>query len=134
MKRLICLLLLLFISCNDNNYFYVKDQYVLSCLDKGIYNLSVTSVNDNTSFDINWIDSLHQAPSVINLDSIDKGYKITQYNKWQSKIIANQDFKLTPLKKIKIKRHQGDVVSQEIEIITNEKGEIIKTSKNGCND
>lgn len=133
MKRLICLLLLLFISCNDNNYFYIKNQRVFSCLDKGIYNLSITSLNDNISFDINWIDSLRQAPSVINLDSIDKGYEITEYNKWQSKIIANQNFKLTPLKKIKIKRHQGDVVSQEIEVITNERGKIIKTSENSCN-
>lgn len=132
MKRLIYLFLLLFINCNDNNYFYVKNQCVISCHDKGIYNLSITSVNDNVSFDINWIDHTNQAPSVINLDNIVGGYEITQYYKWQSKIIVNHNFKLMPVKKIKLKRQQGDVVSQEIEVITNDKGKIIRTSKNNC--
>lgn len=134
MKKILFFILLSFVSCSDNNSFYIENQSVISCKNKGIYNLSITSLDTDISFNINWSDSLHQAPSIIDLNNVDNGYKITKYYKWQSKIITNKNFKLMPSKKIIIKRYQGDVVSVEIEVLTNKDGNIISVSQNDCND
>ena len=132
MKKSVYLIILFFVSCNDNNFIYAENQHIISCIDKGIYNLSISSENNDYSYEINWVDSLSQPPTIVNLDKIDKGFKITKYIKWKFKIINNKDFKLFNSEKIKIKRHQGDAISQEIEVITNANGKITKSSRNNC--
>jgi hypothetical protein len=132
-KSFCLLFIFLFYGCYDNKFYIdVQHQKVVSCNDKSIRNLSISNEDDNRVYDISWMDNKRSVPTVINFNNIDKGYEILKYHKWKSKVIPNQDFKLLPLTKYKIKRYQGDAVSQKIDITTNDKGEIFNSSKVDC--
>lgn len=133
-KIYIIFLFFLFIGCTSNEtYFDYNSQCLLSCSDKGIRNLDISNELNSIIYEIRWEEVNLSSPNKVDFRNIEKGYRIYKYNSWKRHLISNKDFKLSPLTKYKIDRFQGDAASYDIEVSTNEKGEIVKSSKVSCN-
>lgn len=125
-------LVLLFTCCNSNEtYFDCDTQSLISCNNKGIRNVYISSESTSETYFIEWKNTKISAPSNLDLRDIQKEYSI--YKGWNDILILNKNFKLSPLTNYKIEMVQGDASSYKIMISTNNKGEVIKSSKTTCN-
>ena len=125
-------IVLLFTCCTSNEtYFDCNTQSLISCNNKGIRNVYISSESTSETYHIEWKSTKIDAPSNLDLRNIQKEYSI--HKGWNDILILNKDFKLSPLTNYKIERVQGDASSYNFMISTNNKGEVIKSSKSTCN-
>ena len=112
-------------------YFDIKEQAIKSCNSNGIRNLSIKLDSSETGYSIKWSDKDKDAPTIINLSSIDNNYYIS---KGYLETIDNKKFKLAPLSKYTIERAQGDAGGYRIDVWTDEYGKVVKADPASCPD
>ena len=131
-KIYLVFIVLLFIGCDSNEtYFDYDTQSLISCSDKGIRNVYISSESSLETYFIEWKSTKINALTNLNFRNIPKEYSI--YKGFNDILILNEGFKLSPLTSYKVERVQGDASSYKIMISTNEKGEVVKSSKTFCN-
>jgi hypothetical protein len=117
-------------SCTTNEIsFDINKQQVVSCNSKTLYNLTVDDKAGSDIFWLEWEDSSH-APLTINLARIPEGYQISKGG--ENVPISNRYITLKGSSSYIITRSGGDAGDFEIEIITDEKGKVFKTSHPDC--
>ena len=131
-KIYLVFIVLLFMGCASNEiYFDCDTQSLISCSNKGIRNVYISSESSSETYLIEWKSTKINAPTNLDFRNVQKEYSV--YKGWNNILILNEEFKLSPLTNYKVERVQGDASSYNIEVSTNEKGEIIKSSKVSCN-
>ncbi|WP_300564695.1 hypothetical protein [Flavobacterium sp.] len=130
-KIYLVFIFILFIGCTNNEiYFDCDTQSLISCTNKGIRNVYISSESSSETYFIEWKSTEIDVPTNLDFRNIQKEYSI--YKGWNEILILNKEFKLSPLTSYKIERVQGDASSYNIMISTNEKGKIVKSSKALC--
>ncbi len=130
-KTLLMIAFLTFFGCCNNDfYFDLENQSIISCCDKPILNIRIKGINNRLRYSINWNSKVNnnKPPNRISLNHIDEGYEIFLMNEK----VENKKFKLLPNSKYEIKRYQGDTPSVKIFITTNEFSKISETSNVTC--
>lgn len=125
-KKILLLSLLLFFSCKYNNdiYFDIDKQQLNSC--NGVLrNIVISSSDDGIS--LFWNDTMRTAPKTLNIDSIPVGFKITSKG-----LLRKNKFQMIPNTKYTIEKWGSGVESFTIDIWTDSKGKVLKTSNSKC--
>lgn len=117
--------------CNNDFYFDIENQTIVSCCDKPILNIRIKGVDNSLRYSIRWntkVSNGKNPPNRISFNHINEGYEIFSMNKK----VENKEFKLLPKSKYEIKRYQGDTPSVKIFITTNEFSEVLESSNVSC--
>jgi len=124
-------IMILFEACYSNRiYFDINKQSIVSCSPNRIRQLYISNDSSSETYFIVWEKASSSAPKTIDLKNIQEGYII--YKGWDRKQIALTEFKLSGLAVYTISRMQGDAGSYTINVSTDKKGDIVKSSRTSC--